>query len=353
MLRFKISTCKFASSTKCSKFAARQSSATRGFSSRRSAFDIASNEELSFAVITPKSLAKARTGGIIARLFSTPGIEVVGSRMYAPNEAFQQEWVNILKQTEVEVTPDGHPQHQYEEALVDYVNNQLTKRQCFASGIPNRLLMLLFKGQNCRRKLLDVIGDNLPTPEDYGHTVRGTYGEYFTLPDGKTIEFEPAVIAPTTPKSNLQTLALFAKFANSIGGVMPADSKEHQETALVMIKPDQLERASARPGHIIDLFGTIGLQLVGTKVFSMSVAQAQEFYGFLEEIFVEKLAPSIEKRLRQALPAVFDFPLEDKEYSAITAVLKRKNAHAEVSKIIQYMTGSLLSLGSKTRRSES
>lgn len=53
--------------------------------------------------------------GIIARLLSTPGVEVVGSRMYAPNEQFQKDWVNILKQTEVEVTPDGNSQHDYEE----------------------------------------------------------------------------------------------------------------------------------------------------------------------------------------------------------------------------------------------
>ena len=76
---------------------------------------------------------------------------------------------------------------------------------------------------------------------------------------------------------------MFAKYANSIGGVLPSE-KANGETALVMIKPDLLERASARPGHIIDLFGTLGLEIVGTKVFAMSVAQAQEFYGFLEDV---------------------------------------------------------------------
>lgn len=58
----------------------------------------------------------------------------------------------------------------------------------------------------------------------------------------------------------------------------------HMETGLVLIKPDNLQRASSLPGHIIDLFGTLGLQIVGVKLFSMSLNQGKNFYGFLEEV---------------------------------------------------------------------
>lgn len=35
---------------------------------------------------------------------------------------------------------------------------------------------------------------------------------------------------------------------------------------------------NTQKGHIIDLFGSTGLKLVGAKVLSMSIAQANEFY---------------------------------------------------------------------------
>lgn len=62
-------------------------------------------EELSFALITPESLAKARTGGIIARLLSTQGIRLVGARMYAPSRDLQSQYVQVLEKAGAE---DGH-----------------------------------------------------------------------------------------------------------------------------------------------------------------------------------------------------------------------------------------------------
>lgn len=58
----------------------------------------------------------------------------------------------------------------------------------------------------------------------------------------------------------------------------------HLETGLVLIKPDNLQRASSLPGHIIDLFGTLGLHIVGVKLFSMTLNQGKSFYGFLEDV---------------------------------------------------------------------
>ena len=115
------------------------------------------------------------------------------------------------------------------------------------------------------------------------------------------VRFEPAAIAPLTSNCNVEYLKLFAKYAQEDGGVMPSwwqkfdgDTdgdgivSEH-ETGLVMIKPDNLERPSSLPGHIIDMITTTGLHLKGCKVFSMTPAMGDEFYGFLEQIFVKKL----------------------------------------------------------------
>lgn len=62
-------------------------------------------EELSFALITPESLAKARTGGILARLLSTQGLRLIGARMYAPSRELQSKYVSVLERASKE---DGH-----------------------------------------------------------------------------------------------------------------------------------------------------------------------------------------------------------------------------------------------------
>ena len=43
-------------------------------------------EELSYVIVTPYSMRKSRTGGIISRLISRTGLDLVGGRMFAPSE---------------------------------------------------------------------------------------------------------------------------------------------------------------------------------------------------------------------------------------------------------------------------
>ena len=43
-------------------------------------------EELSYVIVTPYSMRKSRTGGIISRLISRTGLDLVGGRMFAPGE---------------------------------------------------------------------------------------------------------------------------------------------------------------------------------------------------------------------------------------------------------------------------
>ena len=42
-------------------------------------------EELSYAIVTPYSMRKSRTGGIVARLISRTGLDVAAGRMFAPS----------------------------------------------------------------------------------------------------------------------------------------------------------------------------------------------------------------------------------------------------------------------------
>ena len=43
-------------------------------------------EELSYVIVTPHSMRKSRTGGIVSRLISRTGLDLVGGRMFAPGE---------------------------------------------------------------------------------------------------------------------------------------------------------------------------------------------------------------------------------------------------------------------------
>ena len=111
------------------------------------------------------------------------------------------------------------------------------------------------------------------------------------------------------------------------------------ECGLVMLKPDLFQRPSARPGHIMDLLSSTGLRLVSTRLFSMSINSANDFYGFLRPIFAKKLAPKVDDILRDRLNGAFKFDVTDAEYEVMTSLLKHQYANAEVDNIIHYITG--------------
>ena len=49
-------------------------------------------QELAYVIITPYTLYKSRTGGILARLITRTGMELVGARMFAPSNELVQEY---------------------------------------------------------------------------------------------------------------------------------------------------------------------------------------------------------------------------------------------------------------------
>jgi len=214
--------------------------------------------------------------------------------------------------------------------------------------IPNNFLFMIFKGKNVRQELSKTIGEYLPDPRVgmVGRTIRGAYGDFIRQKDGTITHFQPAIVGASSDEANRLYLKLFSKYLQTDGGTFDEyydqlDIHKNYQTGMVMIKPDMLERPSSLPGHIMDLFGSTGLHLVGARVFSFSVAQAQAFYGFLEEVFVEKLRPKLESRIRTALDKEFDgkIKISDVDYDVITTILKRKAAKAEVDNIIEYMSG--------------
>jgi len=289
--------------------------------------------ELAYALITPYSLLKSRTGGIIGRLMVLGDLELVGVHMYAPSDAFVDEYLETVRE-------QRKFEPQLRDTMLQYVDENF--RPDNAMGISNRTMLLLFKGENARETLWrNAIGRLSSEPR--GDTVRGTYGDFVSYPNGDVKFFEPAVLTAVDLECNLRQLEIFAKYARSDGGVvekavkLPPDAKP--ETTLVILKPENFSKKSVKPGNIVDIFSKTGLFIVGAKLIRMSVAQAMEFYGPLLDVFPDKLKGNLAHSVKTALSSALNFQIDDETVSQIAELLKDAHARHEFNQIIEYMTG--------------
>src|SRR6266576_892134 len=240
-------------------------------------------EELSYAIITPYSMRKSRTGGIIARLISRTGLDLVAARMFAPSE----ELVRRYAQTIVSETEPAHRATQ--ELIHDYVLENFGAKK---DRQQSRVLFLVFRGPDASERIRATVG-HITHEETSGETIRDTFGDYVTDESGKVTYFEPAVVAAFDPTAIERDLKLWAEFSDRDGGVLdqavqfPKQAKI--EKTLVLIKPDNFKFPNIRPGGVIEVFSRTGLYIVGFKVHRMSVAQAEEFYGPVLPVLEEKL----------------------------------------------------------------
>jgi len=290
-------------------------------------------EELAYALITPYSLLKSRTGGIIGRLLSLGDLTLVGARMYAPSDDMVDAYAATIAEQQ-----DLDPQLM--KAFLRYLNDNFRPQNKL--GIANRTMLLLLRGLNAIEVLKEqVVGPITKDPR--GDTIRGTYGDYISVPGGEILYFEPAVIIGTSREMIDRHLALFTKYAGSDGGVLEHVIDYHDasrvQTTLVILKPDNFKKKSSRPGNIIDMFSRTGLYIVGAKVLHMSVAQAEQFYSPLRTIFLEKLKSAVVEQVKEALAPVFDFEIAADQYEAVGSILAANNAAFEFNQIVEYMTG--------------
>ena len=241
------------------------------------------NEELSYVIVTPYSMRKSRTGGIIARLISRTGLDLVTARMFAPSEELTKRYADTI-------VTETDPRHRATQELIrDYVLKNFTGK---VNGQKARALMLVFRGPDAVEKIHHTIG-HIVHERTSGETIRDTFGDYITDDSGKVIYFEPAALAAFDPKAVERDLKLWAEFSDSDGGILdrviefPKDAKV--EKSLVLIKPDNFKFPNQRPGGVIEVFSRTGLYIVGFKVHRMSVAQAEEFYGPVLPVLEDKL----------------------------------------------------------------
>ena len=240
-------------------------------------------EELAYAIITPYSMRKSRTGGIIARLISRTGLDLVGARMFAPTE-------ELIKHYAETIVSETEPAHRATQELIkSYVLKNFTGEK---QGRRARVLCLVFRGPDAAEKMRTTVG-HISHDETSGETIRDTFGDYITDESGKVTYFEPAVVAAFDPEAIQRDLKLWSEFSDRDGGVLdqavqfPASSKI--EKTLVLIKPDNFKFPNIRPGGVIEVFSRTGLYIIGFKVHRMSVAEAEQFYGPVLPVLQEKL----------------------------------------------------------------
>lgn len=92
--------------------------------------------EVSYIIITPYSLLKSRTGGIIARLMSRTDLEFIGAQMLAFTPEMAERYARSLEAMEAKDTG---------KMLADYVRENFPPRE---DGRKERALMLLFRGED-------------------------------------------------------------------------------------------------------------------------------------------------------------------------------------------------------------
>ena len=287
--------------------------------------------ELAYALITPYSLLKSRTGGIIGRLIAHARLMLVGVGMYILSDEFVDAYSRLI------CPPDIDPS--MGEAWRRYLDENL--RQSNPWGWAPRCMLLLFSGHNAVRHLKDdVIGSF--TEQPVGDTIRGTYGDFIRDQSGAIRYFEPAVVTAPNAELNAEHLRLFSQFSRD-GGIhtgkcaYPAGSRI--ETCLVILKPDNFERPTRRPGNIIDVFSRTGLRIVATKLFNMTVGQGEEFYTPLKSDFRTRLKPNLTQEVYSRLHDAFSFPFTMLDAERAADFLAERNAVAEFNRIVEYMTG--------------
>ncbi len=292
-------------------------------------------DQLAYLMITPYSLAKSRTGAIIARVLSVVQAELVGIHMMKPSDQFLDQFLESFSNTPEEYRSNSH------QALLSYIDENLRSRN--SMGISNRVMVLLFRGDDVIEHLRhDIVGT--AKADVAGDTVRGSFGDFLAYPDGRVRYFEPAVICGLSEESTREQLGLISKYCVSDGGVIEnavsfPDSGTNVETSLVILKPDNFYTRSRRAGNIIDIFSKTGLFIVGAKLQRMTVSQGEQFYGPLKDIFRRKLVGKVVDVARERLQDAFDFEIPEDAYIKIGDMLRDINAETEFAKIVEYMTG--------------
>ena len=295
-------------------------------------------QQLAYVIVTPYSLHKSRTGGILTRLITRTGLELVGARMFAPSAELVKEYSQSI------ISANDPQDKKIQELLHNYILQNLSPDP--KTGRSRRVMMFLFKGEDAVRKTRSVVG-NISADRRGGETIRDTYGDLVTDENGQVRYFEPAVLAAPTADEVEQKLKLWARYSDQDGGllenVITYQPGEVPQRTLVLIKPDNFRFATGRPGNVIDFFSRTGLSIVCIKLLRLSTAQANEFYGPVREVLRTKLKGVVAAKAKVALEKEFGFTIPAAEEKQLGEILGAAFGDNQFDNIVRFMCGRSLS----------
>ena len=294
--------------------------------------------ELSYMLVTPYTLSKSRTGGVMARLLSRIDLEFVGAQVLSPSKEMADAYADSIEKN------SSKDDKKILDLLADYVRTKFVS----SDDKRRRVMLMLFKGEDAAAKLSKIAGalnyKNIGIESITGETIRDTYADLVMSSENpdEVQYFEPAVFTARTKENaeiNLKIFADFLKNEQAIVENMNYKDSSKIERTLVIIKPDNWKYASSKPGTIIDMFSRTGLRLIGCKIQQMSVAQGLEFYGPVKDILVEKLGPVFGKKGKEVLENEFDIKLSDESFKMIADSFGAEYAIDQFNQIIEFMAG--------------
>ena len=292
------------------------------------------SDQLAYVIITPYTLYKSRTGGILARLITRTGLELVGARMFAPSQEL------VKRYSEMIVSADDPQDRRIQELIRDYILQSLSPDP--KSGRRRRVMMLLFQGEDAVRKIRSVIG-NLSQERRGGETIRDTYGDLILDESGQLRYFEPAVLAAPNVEEAKAKLKLWAEYSDKDGGLLDQTIAylpgEVPQRTLVLIKPDNFRFPTGRPGNMIDFFSRTGLYIVGIKVHRMSIAEALEFYGPVKEVLRTRLKDMVSGRAKALLEKEMALKIGPAEQQLLGDLLGPLYGDSQFENIVKFMSG--------------
>lgn len=284
-------------------------------------------KELAYVLIDPYTIRKSRLGGVIARYLGRTDLRLVAARMFGPGQELANAYAH-----EVRTRPDGITQ-EIDDLIADYVIKEFSPKK--DTGRPHRCMCLLFEGEDAIQKIWEVTG-SVTLRWGCGQTVRETYGDYIVDDHGKVTYFEPAVLVGPTRSFVYKTLRLLDQYIATDSGLI---NSRGEEQTLVMLKPDNFVRPSLRAGNIIDVLSSTGLRIVAVKKFSMSVAQAEQFYGPVVESLTEKFPLFGGARVANVISREFGFDVSEEDAAGLCRNIAPAFAHKQFEDIVQFMTG--------------
>jgi nucleoside diphosphate kinase len=293
------------------------------------------SDQLAYVIVTPYTLHKSRTGGVLSRLMSRTGLDLAAARMFAPSPELVREYSNVV------VNASGTQDRRIQEYIKDYILNHFMPDH--RTGRRRRVMVLLFRGDEAVRRVRSVIG-NFRYDRLVGETIRDTYGDLIVDENGKLLYFEPAVLtAPSVEETELK-LKLWTKYSETDGGVLHdvidySQESEPAQRTLVLIKPDNFRFPTGRPGNVIDFFSRTGLYIVGLKVLNMSVSEACDFYGPVRDVLRTKLKDTAGIRAAELIEKEMGFKVPPAEAQRIGEILGPVQGDWQFENILKFMTG--------------